>query len=641
LAEELRALLPAGSAAQRSVEERRGGSLAGAVAFSVPLVRPSRGAAAKKDQEQDQHQQQPGVGEKEARRLARRAVLRLRTATRVLELVGEADLDPRRAAGDTVYEAVRGFEEEGEDEDDEEEDGGRRRRGGRTMTTSAPLLRGGWASLLPGGRGGARSGGGRDDRRAPIGTLGVKAQLWANSNVSNSQLVAKRVRDACLDAVRERTGHRPAPPPPAPSAPSAASPSSSDSSSNTPDLPLFAHLTRDRLSLYRDWAGGSLHRRGYRRGAPVHKAALNESAAAALLAACGWWDPAGRGRGVADAVLSGDPASNSRRLALLDPMCGSATMLVEAALAAVRAAPGLLRLEAAAAEGGQRAATAHAFERWPDHEAKLWQEELEEARRERREGEEAWRAAAAAAFSAEAAATTTATTKRKKSAAAATAPPPPPPLLFGGDVDERALSLARHASRQAGVEDLIGFWHGPCAERDGKGLCEAAEAAVGGGADGPFLTAPPRLAVANPPWGVRLLPWEGAGGGDGDGGDDASYLFEEDDDRNAPAPPPPASAAQAEGAAQAAWDDLRVALKAAAATGGDPDATLSAWVLSGNDKLSLGLRSERKRVLLAGGRKLAWLSFLVRPARAAAAGGGGTGAVGGVGERQKPRVRSH
>jgi 23S rRNA G2445 N2-methylase RlmL len=608
LADELRALLPPGSAARRSVEERRGGALAGAVTFSVPLT---PAVARRKGKEADAvNSEEDACGLSEARRLARRAVLRLRTATRVLELLGEADLDPRRAAGDTVYDAVRRFEEQG-DEDEEEQQQGRRRRHNST-STSSPVLRrggsGGWASLLQG----------------PGSTLATKAQLWGNSNVSNSQLVAKRVRDACLDAVREATGTRPPPAPPG---------------SGTADLPLVAILARDRLSVYRDWSGGSLHRRGYRAGAPVHRAALNEAAAAALLAAAGWWDPLEHGKGVVDEVLSGGggggwgggeggvggrgggdsgllgkTTGTLARLALLDPMCGSGTMLVEAALVAVRAAPGLVRWECAADDEEER--RAHAFERWPDHDAALWRAELDEARRERDLGERAWRAAAAAAAGTEPNNNKPARRGRPPKAAAAaaatsTAPPATaPPLLLGADLDDRALSLARHAARRAGVADLIRWHLGDCSERQGQALAEAI-AAGGGTSD-----APPHLAVANPPWGVRLLPWEEGGGEEEDHDDGFGFGREQEDEARGFSGAD--AGRQAESAAQATWDDLRVALKAAAAVGGDPDAVLRAWVLSGNDKLSLGLRSERKRALLAGGRKLTWLGFLVRPARAAA-----------------------
>ena len=52
------------------------------------------------------------------------------------------------------------------------------------------------------------------------------------------------------------------------------------------DLPLFVSVFGEKISLYRDMAGQSLHRRGYR--SAMHKASLNESAAAGLLLMAGW-----------------------------------------------------------------------------------------------------------------------------------------------------------------------------------------------------------------------------------------------------------------------------------------------------------------------------------------------------------------
>lgn len=56
----------------------------------------------------------------------------------------------------------------------------------------------------------------------------------------------------------------------------------------TPDLPIVFQMLNDKLQLFRDLGGGSLHRRGYRSHAAVHKAALNEAAAAGLLLIAGW-----------------------------------------------------------------------------------------------------------------------------------------------------------------------------------------------------------------------------------------------------------------------------------------------------------------------------------------------------------------
>lgn len=49
-------------------------------------------------------------------------------------------------------------------------------------------------------------------------------------------------------------------------------------------------MLNNKLQLFRDLGGGSLHRRGYRRASAVHKAALNEAAAAGLLLIAGWQD---------------------------------------------------------------------------------------------------------------------------------------------------------------------------------------------------------------------------------------------------------------------------------------------------------------------------------------------------------------
>ena len=56
--------------------------------------------------------------------------------------------------------------------------------------------------------------------------------------------------------------------------------------SDAADLPLFAALLRDRVTLYADLCGASLHRRGYR--SVMHRASLNEAAAAGVLALAGW-----------------------------------------------------------------------------------------------------------------------------------------------------------------------------------------------------------------------------------------------------------------------------------------------------------------------------------------------------------------
>ena len=108
------------------------------------------------------------------------------------------------------------------------------------------------------------------------------------------------------------------------------------------DAPLImVRLAHDVCTISLDSSGALLHRRGYRQA--VARAPMRETLAAAMLAAGGW------------------PA----RMPLTDPLCGSGTIPIEAALVARDIAPGLRR--------------AFAFERWPRHEAARWQTLRDEA----------------------------------------------------------------------------------------------------------------------------------------------------------------------------------------------------------------------------------------------------------------------
>ena len=166
-------------------------------------------------------------------------------------------------------------------------------------------------------------------------TFGVKAQVW-DSEVTSSLLVQKRARDAVCDCLRDASGWRPEDPRGAP-----------------PSLPLNVAIFRDYAQVYLDTSGLSLHKRGYRRGA-VHKAALNEAAAAGLLQLAGLDERAGR----------------AEPLVLADPMTGSGTLLIEAGLLLTRTAPGLLRDD-------------WPFEAWTDFDAESWNAAVEQAEGER------------------------------------------------------------------------------------------------------------------------------------------------------------------------------------------------------------------------------------------------------------------
>ncbi|HJM58180.1 MAG: hypothetical protein CMJ98_09090 [Planctomycetes bacterium] len=153
---------------------------------------------------------------------------------------------------------------------------------------------------------------------SPGGTLWVDAQC-KDSNLDHSRYVAQRVKDGVVDRLRTEDGTRP------------------DVQREDPDLRLHLHLYRDRATLSLDSSGDSLHKRGWRRAQGI--APLAETLAAAVVLASGW----------------------DRRSPLIDPFCGSGTLLVEAALIAGDMAPGVFRKR-------------FGFEGWPGHDAEAYAE---------------------------------------------------------------------------------------------------------------------------------------------------------------------------------------------------------------------------------------------------------------------------
>lgn len=135
----------------------------------------------------------------------------------------------------------------------------------------------------------------------------------------HSQFVAYRVKDAIVDYFREKTGNRP------------------NVKISNPDLYVNIHIAEETCTLSLDCSGESLHRRGYRQEAV--EAPLNEVLAAGMLLMTGW-------NGECD---------------LIDPMCGSGTIPIEAGLIARNIAPGVFRQE-------------YAFEKWNDFDKELFEE---------------------------------------------------------------------------------------------------------------------------------------------------------------------------------------------------------------------------------------------------------------------------
>ncbi len=147
-------------------------------------------------------------------------------------------------------------------------------------------------------------------------SFAIDAVVFSNE-FRHSKFVAYKVKDAIVDYFRDKTGERPS------------------VRINNPDVLLNIHIAEDRCTLSLDSSGESLHRRGYRQEAV--EAPLNEVLAAGMILMTGW-------KGECD---------------LIDPMCGSGTIPIEAALIARNIAPGVFRKE-------------FAFEKWVDFDQDLF-----------------------------------------------------------------------------------------------------------------------------------------------------------------------------------------------------------------------------------------------------------------------------
>ena len=166
-----------------------------------------------------------------------------------------------------------------------------------------------------------------DDHFTIKSTFAVHTTL-VNAAISHSQYASLRIKDAIVDQFRKRFGKRP------------------DVNPLNPDIRLNLHIQGTGASLSLDLSGDSLHRRGYRTGSG--EAPLKETLAAAIVRLSGWLER-----------VEQEPI-------LLDPMCGGATLLIEAALMYSDSAPGLLR-------------KTFGFMGWNKHDPQLWERLVEEA----------------------------------------------------------------------------------------------------------------------------------------------------------------------------------------------------------------------------------------------------------------------
>ena len=220
--------------------------------------------------------------------------------------------------------------------------------------------------------------------------------------ITHTHFGALRLKDGIVDALREASGSRP------------------DIALERPDVRVHAHAHGTDITLAIDLAGESLHRRGYRGAAG--EAPLKENVAAGVLLRAGWESLAAQG---------GE---------FLDPLCGSGTLVVEAALIAGDRAPGLTR-------------EYFGFRGWRGHEAPLWERLRAEALARARAGE------------------------------ASTA------CVRGRDRESQAIRTARENAARAGVAGRVQLEVGALAEA----------APLGGPSPGRA-----GLLATNPPYGVRL-----------------------------------------------------------------------------------------------------------------------------------------
>ena len=199
-------------------------------------------------------------------------------------------------------------------------------------------------------------------------TLAVDANS-ALSKLTHSQFIAQRVKDAVVDQFRQRDGSRPG------------------VDTEEPDVRINLRLRRDRATLSLDLAGSPLHRRGWRE--LQGEAPLKENLAAAMLLRARW------------------PEIYAEGGALLDPMCGSGTLLIEGAWMAADVAPGLHR-------------EYYGFLGWQQHDIALWRKVLDEARERADIGLRALRS-----------------------------------CFFGSDADPRMVQTAKRNAQEAGVSGFL------------------------------------------------------------------------------------------------------------------------------------------------------------------------------------------
>lgn len=197
-------------------------------------------------------------------------------------------------------------------------------------------------------------------------SFAINCTITGKSKITHSKYAALKVKDGLVDSFRDRLGERPS------------------VKGSKPGVQFHLHLEAGEATLFVDLSGESLHRRGYRAKGTI--APLKETLGAAIVALSGWPKEGGD---------------------LVDPMCGSGTLLIEAAMMYGDSAPGLSR-------------NYFGFYEWAKHDDQLWRSLVEEAMAREDVGlDKKW------------------------------------PVIIGYDSDHGAVSAARKNIQQAGLEDYI------------------------------------------------------------------------------------------------------------------------------------------------------------------------------------------
>lgn len=251
----------------------------------------------------------------------------------------------------------------------------------------------------------------------PEGTLAVEASV-RDSVFTDQRFVAMKVKDAIVDQFREKTGTRPS------------------VDNDKPDLVIVVRAFKNTFSVSLDTSGDPLFKRGYRVG--TGDAPLKEHVAAGLLKLAEW----------------------DGETPIVDPMCGSGTILIEAALQARAIAPGTLRRR-------------FGFMGWKGFDSAAFKTELEAAIAMEDEAALRIEAALNRIYPATMAADANVAAEEKRR-----------PLFYGYDVDSKVIKLAQANAREAGVDDLISFR---------RHAMETLEAPIEKG-----------IIITNPPYGARL-----------------------------------------------------------------------------------------------------------------------------------------